>query len=107
MGQQYGQQAKDSLERVVAHKKAKAVKQFGSIDEAYDALRNEDLNTAKAAVYEGMSYVDMAGCEDDYTAKLTYYSKAATAYGKAHCYAQLAQNNPSKLIREGAEYEVY
>ncbi len=69
--------------------------------------RNEDLNTAKAAVYEGMSYVDMAGCEDDYTAKLTYYSKAATAYGKAHCYAQLAQNDPSKLIREGAEYEVY
>ncbi len=49
----------------------------------------------------------LAGCTSDRNEQLTYMAKAATEYGKAQCYAQKAQNDPSKLIREGEGYEVY
>ena len=71
------------------------------------SVRTENLNTAKQSIYEGMTYFDMAGCENDSEQKIVYFSKAATAFGKAQCYAQLAQNNPSKIAREGAAYEIF
>lgn len=69
--------------------------------------READLNTAKEALYEGMNYMNLAGCEKDKDVALEYYSKATTAFCKAQCYAQLAQNDPTKLQREGENYEVY
>ena len=72
-----------------------------------DETREEDLTTAKTSLYEGMSYKNLAKAESDKTTRLEYFSKALNAYCKAYCYAQLAQNDTKKLIREGGEYEVY
>ena len=72
-----------------------------------DADREKDLTTAKKALYKGMNYKNMAGCETDKAKRMEYYSKAATAYCKAYCYGQLAQDDTKKLTREGADYEVY
>ena len=103
----------DDIETAIAQAEGYAQKQIwlgGRDAENADknkAGKTENLNTAKEALYEGKAYVDMAGCESDYITKLSYFSKAATAYGKAQCYAQLAQKNPLKIEREGADYEIY
>ncbi len=82
------------------------------VDAAMDAGTDTDeragyIKTAKSALLHGNSYYDLAGCTSDRNEQLTYMAKAATEYGKAQCYAQKAQNDPSKLIREGEGYEVY
>ncbi len=103
----------EDIETVISQAEGYAQKQIwlGGRDtenaDSNKAERTDNLNTAKEALYEGKAYADMAGCEEDFMTKLTYLSKAATAYGKAHCYAQLAQDNTTKLVREGADYEIY
>lgn len=82
------------------------------VDKAMDKGKNVDkrtdyIKTAKSALLHGNAYSDLAGCTSDKNEQLMYMAKAATEYGKAQCYAQKAQNNPTKLIREGADYEVY
>ena len=82
------------------------------VDKAMDKGKNVDKRTdyikaAKSALLHGNAYSDLAGCTSDKNEQLMYMAKAATEYGKAQCYAQKAQNNPTKLIREGADYEVY
>ena len=72
-----------------------------------DKKRKSDLMTAKSALLQGQTYANKAGCTSDKNTKLMYMGKALTEYGKAQCYAQRAQDNPTKLIRDGEEYSVY
>lgn len=69
--------------------------------------RNEDLKEAKSLLLKGIAYEDQAGCTNDRNEKLMYKGKAASTYCAAQCYSQKAQDEPTKLIREGENYEVY
>ena len=72
-----------------------------------EGQRIDDLNTAKEALYEGMTYKHMAGAESDTAKRLEYFGLSTTAFQKAMCYAQLAMDNPTKLKREGEDYTIY
>lgn len=73
----------------------------GNLDE-----RKESLEEAKAALYNGQNYLSMIGSATSREKALGYYGKALSEFGKAQCFGQLAQNDPSKLAREGADYEI-
>lgn len=69
--------------------------------------READLKTAKSMVLEGNAYLNKANCCEDTDQHLFYLGKAATEYCAAMCYAQRAQNDPSKLQRKGEDYVIY
>lgn len=71
------------------------------------AAREKSLAKAKSLLLKGIAYEDQAGCSEDKNERLMYMGKAASAYCAAQCYAQKAQDDPSKLIRDGEGYEVY
>lgn len=68
--------------------------------------RKANLEKAKKALYDGENYLSMIGTTEDQGKTLEYYGKAISAFSKAQCYGQLAQNDPHKLTREGADYEI-
>lgn len=65
------------------------------------------LKEAKSLLLKGIAYEEQAGCTTDENEKLMYIGKAVSEYCAAQCYAQKAQDNPNKLIRDGEGYEVY
>ena len=67
-------------------------------------MRTENLDTAKKATIAGENYSYRAGVATDPDEKRTLYAKALSKFCEAHCYAQLAQNDPHKIIREGETY---
>lgn len=74
--------------------------------DSVDKKKDKHLAVAKEALFTGLNYLNMAGAEEDEMLSITYYGKAATAFCKAQCYAQLAQNDTDQIIREGENYEV-
>lgn len=73
----------------------------GNLDE-----RKGSLEEAKVALYSGQNYLSMIGTAKSREKALGYYGKALSEFGKAQCLGQLAQNNPSKLMREGTDYKI-
>lgn len=68
------------------------------------AQRTEYLDTAKKATIAGENYSYRAGIAEDEQTRMELYGKAMSKFCKAHCYAQLAQNDPCKIAREGGDY---
>lgn len=66
--------------------------------------RTEYLDIAKEATIVGENYSYRAGIASDEETKMELYGKAISKFCKAHCYAQLAQNDPDKIVREGEDY---
>jgi len=66
--------------------------------------REEYLDQAKEAVIAGESYMYKAEIASDEETKLKYCGKALTKFCEAECYGQLAQDNPTKIAREGGDY---
>ena len=66
--------------------------------------RTEYLDTAKKAEIAGENYSYRAGIAQDENTKMQLYAKAASKFCEAQCYAQLAQNNPYCIEREGGDY---
>lgn len=71
----------------------------GDVDE-----RTENLDTAKKAAIAGENYAYRAGVATDGDTKRELYGKAISKFCEAQCYAQLAQNDPTKIAREGGDY---
>ena len=65
-----------------------------------DAVRIEHLNKAKVSEYAGQNYMNLADCAFDLDERLALYGKATSAFCRAQCYAQLAQDNPTAVERE-------
>ena len=74
---------------------------------AYGSEREESLDTAKKAFFKGESYTDLARLATDKEEQLAYYGKATSAFCRAQCYAQLAQDDPKAVIRDGADYQIW
>ncbi len=65
--------------------------------------RIDKLDTAKAALLEGFNYQFLANCAEEENDLLNLLAKSTTAFGKAQSFAQMAQNDPHKIDREGKE----
>ncbi len=68
------------------------------------AQRTEYLDTAKKAEIAGENYSYRAGIAQDENTGMQLYAKAIGKFCEAQCYAQLAQNNPYCIEREGGDY---
>ncbi len=66
--------------------------------------REENLDKSKAATITGENYVYRANLAGEKADRMKYYGKALSKYCEAQCYAQLAQDNPTCIAREGANY---
>lgn len=64
---------------------------------AKDTVRNEYLNMAKQARFEGMNYTALASSATDEDEARLYYGIATSAYCRAQCYAQMASDNPNVI----------
>lgn len=68
-------------------------------------VREKSPTKARSLLLKGIAYEDQAGCSEDKNERLLYMGKAASAYCAAQCHVQKAQDDPSKLMREGEGYE--
>ena len=66
--------------------------------------RIDNLNKAKDAMAAGEGYSYKAGVATTEETKMKFTGKAISKFCEAQCYAQLAQNNPTKIARDGADY---
>ncbi len=69
-----------------------------------DSSRLKNLDKAKEYVIKGNNSVYKGKLAETKADKRKYYSKAITNYCKAQCYAQAAQDNPEKVLRDGRDY---
>lgn len=58
------------------------------------------LNDAKAALYAGHNYMNLADCASDRNERLMLYGLAISRYSYCQCVAQLAMDEPKKIVRE-------
>lgn len=62
--------------------------------------KTDRLNKAKTALYAGHNYMNLADCSLDRNERLRLYGLAASRYGYCQCVAQLAMDDPQRIIRE-------
>lgn len=65
-----------------------------------DKEKLEYLNEAKAALYAGHNYMNLADCCLNRDEKLQLYSLAISRYCYCQCIAQLAMDTPNIIVRE-------
>ncbi|MCO7122115.1 C45 family autoproteolytic acyltransferase/hydrolase [Ihubacter massiliensis] len=65
-----------------------------------DQDKIERLNKAKAALYAGHNYMNLADCSLDRNERLRLYGMAATRYSYCQCMAQQAMDDPQRIVRE-------
>lgn len=66
-----------------------------------DAERIKNLDIGKAELLEGFNYQFLSNCAEDENDFLELISKSTSAFCRAQCYGQLAQDDPHKIEREG------
>ena len=77
------------------------------LDEMADAAKEKKLNKAKEYFLQADNMTYKALCAAERTDRLTYFGKAATLFCKAQAYAQLAQKNTKKVVRDGEDYIIW
>lgn len=77
------------------------------LDEKADTAKEKKLNQAKKYLLQGDNMTYKAMCATERTERLTNFGKAATLYCKAQAYAQLAQKNTKKVVRDGEDYIIW
>ena len=77
------------------------------LDEKADAAKEKKLNKAKEYFLQGENMTYKALCAADRTERFTCFGKATTLYCKAQAYAQLAQKNTKKVVRDGEDYIIW
>lgn len=70
-----------------------------SSNEKIDNKKMKYLNEAKSALYAGHNYANLADCSVDKNERLGLYGRAISKYSYCQCLAQLAMNNPGKIVR--------
>lgn len=80
---------------------ARDIEQSG---DANNTTRISNLDKAKEYVIKGNNAIYKGNLSDTKDDKRKYYSKAISNYCKAQCYAQAAQDEPDKIIRDGKDY---
>ena len=68
-----------------------------------NAVRIGHLDDAKAALLEGFNYQFLANCAEDENDFLDLTAKSTTAFCRAQSFAQMAQDDPHKIAREGKD----
>lgn len=68
-----------------------------------NAERVGHLDDAKAALLEGFNYQFLANCAEDENDFLDLAAKSTTAFCRAQSFAQMAQDDPHKIEREGKD----
>lgn len=64
-----------------------------------DPVKTDHLNKAKAALYAGHNYANLADCSTEINERLHLYGLAISRYSYSQCIAQLAMDEPFKIVR--------